>query len=81
MSRYQDAVSIGAHLVIGMALGAVFALVLLLSVGRSVLDLIFADSSPALVMALFVGVFAMTFGVGATLTGIALDRSDSPERE
>jgi hypothetical protein len=77
MPRYQDALSLGGHLVMGMVLGAVFALVLLLSVERSVLDLMFADSSPALV-ALFVGVFAMTFGVGAMLTGIVLDRSNQP---
>jgi hypothetical protein len=78
MPRNQKAVSlsIGGHLAMGMTLGAVFALVLLFGSDPSILRMILDASSPALVLALYIGVFAMTFGLGATLTGIVLEAAD-----
>jgi hypothetical protein len=78
MPRNQKAasLSIGGHLAMGMTLGAVFALVLLFGSDPSILRMILDASSPALVLALYIGVFAMTFGLGATLTGIMLEAAD-----
>jgi predicted MFS family arabinose efflux permease len=69
-------VVLAGHLAIGMVLGAVFALVLLFSSDPPILQLILNGSSPALALVLYIGVFAITFGLGSTLTGLVLDASD-----
>jgi hypothetical protein len=78
MPRKEKAASLsmGGHLAMGMTLGAAFALILLFSSDSSILRMILDNSSPALVLALYFGVFAMTFGLGATLTGIVLEPAD-----
>jgi hypothetical protein len=69
-------VGTAGHLAIGVGLGAVLALVLLLGNDPPILRLLANDSSPAAALALYVGVFVMTFGVGSTLTGLMLDETD-----
>jgi predicted MFS family arabinose efflux permease len=60
-------------LAIGVGLGAALALVLLFSSHPPILQLLLNDSSPTLAVALYVGIFAMTFGLGSTVTGLVLD--------
>jgi hypothetical protein len=78
MPRSQSSVhvKIAGHLAIGVALGAVLALVLLLSSDPPILRLILNGSSPALALALYIGVFVMTFGLGSTLTGLLFEDTD-----
>jgi hypothetical protein len=68
--------SIAGHLALGVALGAVLALALLLRGDPPLLQLLLDSSSPSLGLALYMGVFAMTFGLGSTLTGLLLEEAD-----
>jgi hypothetical protein len=72
----SEFVKIAGHLTVGMSLGAVLALVLLLSSDPPILRLILNGSSPAQALALYMGVFVMTFGLGSTLTGLVLDETE-----
>jgi hypothetical protein len=78
MPRRSKKASIAAagHLAIGMALGIFFALVLLFRSDASIVRMILDDSSPALGLALYFGIFAMSFGLCATLTGIVLEATN-----
>jgi hypothetical protein len=67
---------IAGHLALGVALGAVLALALLLRGDPPILQLLLDGSSPSLGLALYMGVFAMTFGLGSTLTGLLLEEAD-----
>jgi hypothetical protein len=66
------------HLAIGMALGTALSLALLFSRNPPILQLILDGSSPALFLAIYIGVFAITFGLGSTLTGLLLEAADEP---
>ena len=61
------------HLAIGMGLGVALALVLLFSSHPPPFQLLLNDSSPTLALALYIGLFALTFGLGSTVTGLVLD--------
>ena len=78
MPRRSKKASIAAagHLAIGMALGIFLALVLLFRSDASIVRMILDDSSPALGLALYFGIFAMSFGLCATLTGIVLEATN-----
>jgi hypothetical protein len=75
MPRSPNSVSVrvAGHLAIGVALGAVLALVLLLGSEPPFLRLILDGSSPALSLVLYVVIFVITFGLGSTLTGLVLE--------
>jgi hypothetical protein len=75
-SPKSESVTIAGHLAIGVALGAVLALGLLLSSDPPLLRLIRDGSSPTLALALYIGVFVMTFGLGSTLTGLVLEETN-----
>jgi hypothetical protein len=66
-------VRIAGHLALGLALGAVLAFALLVRGDPPILQLLLDGSSPSLGLALYMGVFAMTFGLGSTLTGLLLE--------
>jgi hypothetical protein len=70
------AAAIAGHLAIGAGLGAALALALLLETDPPIFRLVFAGSSPALALVLYIGVFVITFGLGSTLTGLLLDETD-----
>ena len=72
----EISMALGGHLTIGLVLGAVFALVLPLCSDLTIFALIRSGPSPRLVMAMYIGVFAMTFGIGATLTGLVLEMTE-----
>lgn len=52
----------------GLTLGALFALVLIVT-NQHIFELIASSSSPSGTMALFVGFFAFVIGTGATISG------------
>lgn len=68
--------ALGGHLAIGMLLGVLFSAALPLCGDRAIFGLIVSGSSPYLVLAMYVAVNAMTFGIGATLTGLVLETTD-----
>jgi hypothetical protein len=70
--------SIAGHLAIGISLGAGLALVLLTGSHPPFFQMLLNDSKPTLALALYIGVFAMTFGLGSTVTGLLLDATDEP---
>jgi hypothetical protein len=78
MPRGSKNASIAAagHLGIGMALGIFFALVLLFGSDASIVRMILDDLSPALGLALYFGIFATSFGLCTTLTGMVLDATN-----
>jgi hypothetical protein len=61
---------LASHAAMGIALGLAFAFVLTRIPSLGVMTLIDHSVAPDSAMLMFVGTFAMTFGVGATLTGL-----------
>jgi predicted MFS family arabinose efflux permease len=68
--------STAGHLAIGLGLGVGLALVLLSSSHPPIFQLLLNDSSPTLALALYIGIFAIAFGLGSTATGLLLDETD-----
>jgi hypothetical protein len=64
------------HLAIGLGLGLLFAVALVFIIHSPILALIEADGSPRLALVVYIGTLAMTFGIGATLTGLLLETTD-----
>jgi hypothetical protein len=61
---------LASHTAMGVALGLTFAFVLTRIPALGVMPLINHSVAPGTAMLIFVGTFAISFGVGATLTGI-----------
>ena len=59
---------LGSHAAMGVAMGLAFALVLMLADPSGIATLIAHGGKPA--VAVFVGTLVLTFGIGATLTGL-----------
>jgi hypothetical protein len=59
---------LGSHAAIGVAMGLAFALVLMLADPSGIATLIAHGGTQA--VAVFVGTLVLTFGIGATLTGL-----------
>lgn len=72
--------SVANHAAMGTALGLVFALILTLTPFFGVLPLIRLSDNPGTTMATLVGAAALTFGVGASLTGFILMMEDAETR-
>jgi hypothetical protein len=72
----RTSVTIAGHLAVGMGLGSGLALILLMRSHPPILQLLLDGSSPILAPALYIGIFAMTFGLGSVVTGLALDETD-----
>jgi protein-S-isoprenylcysteine O-methyltransferase Ste14 len=64
--------AIANHAAMGVALGLVFALILIWAPFFGVLALINLSDDPVMTMETFVGTVVMMFGVGAALTGFIL---------
>ena len=60
---------LAGHAAMGVAMGLGFALALTLIGEFGVVSLVASSADPSNAMVVFVGTFALTFGVGATLTG------------
>ena len=59
---------LGSHAAMGVAMGLAFALVLMLADPSGIATLIAHGGTRA--VAVFVGTLVLTFGIGATLTGL-----------
>ena len=70
------ALAVANHAAMGVALGLVFALILVLTPFYGVLALISLSHDPAATMETFVGTVVLMFGVGAALTGFILTMED-----
>ena len=72
--------AVANHAAMGVALGLVFALILVSTPLFGVLPLIRLSDNPQETMAMLVGTAALMFGVGAALTGFILMMEDSGTR-
>ena len=64
--------AVASHAAMGVALGLVFALILIGTPFFGVLPLINLSDDPSVTMETFVGTVVLMFGVGAALTGFML---------
>ena len=71
-----------SHTAVGIAVGLAFAFLTTHVTALGIATLINDSPTPDVVMIMFVGTCAITFGIGATLTGLAItlteDRSATP---
>jgi hypothetical protein len=70
------ALVVANHAAMGIALGLVFALILVWTPFYGVLTLINLSNDPSATMETFVGTVVTMFGVGAALTGFLLTMED-----
>lgn len=63
---------VASHAVMGVAVGLAFAFLVTHITALGIAALINSSPTPAAVMLKFVGTCAATFGLGATLTGLAI---------
>lgn len=75
--KHGTVLAIASHAAMGIALGLVFALILIWTPFFGVLPLINLSDDPSVTMETFVGTFVLMFGVGAGLTGFVLMMEDS----
>jgi hypothetical protein len=61
---------LAGHAAMGVAMGLAFALVLALADPSGIMTLINHSATPGITFVIFVGSVAVTFGIGATLTGL-----------
>jgi hypothetical protein len=69
--------AVAAHATMGIALGLVFALILIRTPFFGVAALINLSRDPQVTMATFIGTVVVMFGVGAALTGVILMMEDT----
>lgn len=69
--------AVANHAAMGIALGLVFALILLSTPFFGVLPLIDVSDNPKMTLATFVGTVVVMFGIGAALTGSILMMEDA----
>ena len=62
--------NLASHTVMGVAMGLAFALMLTLIDQSGVVTLIDHNADPGTTTLVFVGTLVLTFGIGATLTGL-----------
>ena len=71
-----------SHTAVGIAVGLAFAFLTTHVTALGIATLINDSPTPDVVMIMFVGTCAITFGIGATLTGLAItlteDRNATP---
>src|ERR1700758_1649766 len=75
---------VACHTVMGIAVGLAFAFLATHITALGIATLINYSPTPDAVMIMFVGTCAITFGIGATLTGLAItltEDRDTNERE
>jgi hypothetical protein len=63
---------VSSHIAMGIAVGLAFAFLATHITALGIATLINDSPTPDVVMVLFVGTCAITFGIGATLTGLAI---------
>lgn len=70
--------AVASHAAMGIALGLVFALILISTPFFGVLPLITLSDDPRMTMTTFIGTVVVMFGIGAALTGSILMMEDDP---
>jgi len=70
---------VASHAVMGVAVGLGFAFLVTHITALGVAALINYSADPDAVMLMFVGACTMTFGIGATLTGLAITLTEDPD--
>jgi hypothetical protein len=68
-----------SHTAMGVAVGLAFAFLATHISALGVATLINYSQTPDVVMLMFVGTCAITFGIGATLTGLAIVLTEDPD--
>jgi hypothetical protein len=68
-----------SHSAMGIAVGLAFALIATHITALGIATLINCSPTPDIVMIKFVGTCAITFGIGATLTGLAIMLTEDPD--
>jgi hypothetical protein len=67
-----------SHTAMGVAVGLAFAFLVTHITALGIATLINYSLAPDAVMLMFVGTCAITFGIGATLTGLAITLTEDP---
>jgi hypothetical protein len=75
-SLLMEAIS---HTAMGVAVGLAFAFLVTHITALGIATLINYSAAPDAVMLMFVGTCAMTFGIGVTLTGLAITLTEDPD--
>ena len=70
---------VACHTVMGIAVGLAFAFLATHITALGIATLINYSPTPDVVMIMFVGTCAITFGIGATLTGLAITLTEDPD--
>jgi hypothetical protein len=68
-----------SHTAMGIAVGLTFAFLATHITALGIVTLINYSPTPGAVMLMFVGTCAITFGIGATLTGLAITLTEDPD--
>jgi hypothetical protein len=68
-----------SHTAMGVAVGLAFAFLVTHITALGIATLINYSLAPDAVMLMFVGTCAITFGIGATLTGLAITLTEDPD--
>jgi hypothetical protein len=68
-----------SHTAMGVAVGLAFAFLVTHIAALGIATLINYSPAPDAVMLMFVGTCAITFGIGATLTGLAITLTEDPD--
>jgi protein-S-isoprenylcysteine O-methyltransferase Ste14 len=76
LPKASAALAVANHAAMGIALGLVFALILVWTPFYGVLALINLSDDPSATMETFVGTVVLMFGIGAALTGFILTMED-----
>ena len=63
-------VKLAAHTAMGIAMGLAFSLILTIADLSGIITLINHSATPGITLTMFVGTIVLTFGIGATLTGL-----------
>jgi hypothetical protein len=70
---------IASHTAMGVAVGLAFAFLVTHITALGIATLINYSPAPDATMLMFVGTCAITFGIGATLTGLAITSTEDPD--
>jgi hypothetical protein len=70
---------VASHTAMGVALGLAFAFIVTHVTELGIATLIKYSQAPDATMLMFVGTCTITFGIGATLTGLAITLTEDPD--
>lgn len=72
-------IELASHAAMGVALGLVFALIVTHVAALGIATLISYSANPAAILSKFIGTCAITFGIGATLTGLVITLTEDDD--